>query len=48
MRLGRADLLKLDCEGAEYDILFSAEAAVYDRINSVRMEYHLVLQRPTS
>jgi len=33
------DLLKLDCEGAEYDILFAPDAPL-DRVREIRMEYH--------
>ena len=41
-RLGleRCDLLKLDCEGAEYDILFQTTASVLSRIDRIVMEYH--------
>ncbi len=41
-RLGidRCDLLKLDCEGAEYDILFEAPDQVFGRIERLVMEYH--------
>ena len=35
------DLLKLDCEGAEYDILFTATPADIQRIREIRMEFHL-------
>lgn len=34
------DLLKLDCEGAEYDILMKSGQEVLDRISAIRMEYH--------
>jgi FkbM family methyltransferase len=34
------DLLKLDCEGAEYDILFSAAPLDIARVREIRMEYH--------
>jgi FkbM family methyltransferase len=37
--LGRIDLLKLDCEGAEWDILPTAES-VLPRIRQICMEYH--------
>lgn len=33
-------LLKLDCEGAEYAILFNAPDAVFERIEHIVMEYH--------
>ena len=34
------DLIKIDCEGAEYDILFSADRTVLDRIHRIVMEFH--------
>ena len=34
------DLLKLDCEGAEYDILFNAPDTILQRIYRMVMEYH--------
>ena len=34
------ELLKLDCEGAEFDILFNSNEKVLDKIESIRMEYH--------
>jgi FkbM family methyltransferase len=39
--MDRVDVLKLDCEGAERDILTAAERSVLDKIDSIRMEYHL-------
>ncbi len=36
---GSVDLLKLDCEGAEWEIFKSAEC--WKSIRNVRMEYHL-------
>ena len=38
--LARVDLLKMDCEGAEYEILYGAPDACFDRIGEIRMEYH--------
>jgi len=38
--IGRIDLLKLDCEGAEYDILLNSPAAVLEKIDRIVMEYH--------
>ena len=35
------DLLKLDCEGAEYDILFHSSRHTLQRIKRISMEYHL-------
>jgi FkbM family methyltransferase len=37
---GSIDLLKLDCEGAEYGILMMAPANVLDRIERIVLEYH--------
>ncbi len=34
------DLLKIDCEGAEYEILFNAPGVILDKIGSIAMEYH--------
>jgi FkbM family methyltransferase len=36
----RCDLLKLDCEGAEYDILFNAPPEIFHKISRIIMEYH--------
>lgn len=38
--LTHIDLLKLDCEGAEYDILMNSPAAVLEKIDRIVMEYH--------
>lgn len=37
---GRCDLLKIDVEGAEYDMLFSLDDCALARIGKVCMEYH--------
>ncbi len=37
---GYCDLLKMDCEGAEYDILFHTPDTVLPRIARLVMEYH--------
>jgi FkbM family methyltransferase len=37
-RLERVDLLKLDCQGSEYEILFGAEAGTLRRIRSIIVE----------
>ena len=34
------DLLKLDCEGAEYSILYECPAACLDRIGAIALEAH--------
>ncbi len=36
------DLLKVDCEGGEYDIFPSTSREVYDRIGSIVFEWHKV------
>lgn len=40
VKLTHCDLLKMDCEGAEYPILFSAPDQVFDQIERIVMEYH--------
>jgi FkbM family methyltransferase len=42
----QCDLLKLDCEGAEYGILSAVPPALGSRIRRVAMEYHAVPGRP--
>ncbi|MCL4560461.1 MAG: FkbM family methyltransferase [Chloroflexi bacterium] len=36
----QVDLMKLDCEGAEYPILLNAEDGTLERIRRIVMEYH--------
>lgn len=38
--IGWCDFIKMDCEGAEYEILFSAPAHVLQRIGVMSVEYH--------
>ena len=38
--LANCHLLKIDCEGAEYPILFGAPEPVFNRIERIIMEYH--------
>ena len=40
-------LLKLDCEGAEYDILLSASRSTLLKVTSISMEYHVGLNSHT-
>lgn len=40
LKLESCDLLKLDCEGAEYDILMNSPLTMLDRIRRIVMEYH--------
>lgn len=39
-QLARVDLLKMDVEGAEYEILYHTPSDYFARIKEVRMEYH--------
>ncbi|MBI2815516.1 MAG: FkbM family methyltransferase [Acidobacteria bacterium] len=39
--ISKCRLLKLDCEGAEYQILFAATDAVLQKIERIAMEYHV-------
>jgi len=38
--IDKVDLLKMDCEGAEYDILFNADRATLAKIREMKMEFH--------
>jgi FkbM family methyltransferase len=38
--IARCDLMKLDCEGAEYEILFKTPDELLSRIDRIVMEYH--------
>jgi len=40
LALDSCDLLKLDCEGAEYDILFSSPPELLRKVGHLVMEYH--------
>ncbi len=39
-KIGRCDLLKLDCEGAEYEILLSTPKKYLQKVTEIRMEVH--------
>jgi len=39
-KIQKVDFLKMDCEGAEYDILFNCQKEVLDKIQKISMEYH--------
>jgi FkbM family methyltransferase len=41
----RCDLLKIDCEGSEYEILFSTGKDVMSRISRIVLEYHKIQSR---
>jgi FkbM family methyltransferase len=34
------DFLKLDCEGSEYEILFNASKATFNKIKTISLEFH--------
>ena len=38
--LDRVDFLKLDCEGAEYPVLFGADVPTLERVRTLSMEFH--------
>jgi FkbM family methyltransferase len=40
LNVAQLDLLKLDCEGAEYPILFQTEPRALEKIRRIVMEYH--------
>ncbi len=39
-QIERVGLLKMDCEGSEYDILLNTPPAVFERIDSIALEIH--------
>jgi len=38
--LPASNMVKLDCEGGEYDIILNSEDSAFDRIEEIRLEYH--------
>jgi FkbM family methyltransferase len=44
-KLQKVDLLKLDCEGAEYCILYNTPSALFDKINCIALETHPGMQK---
>ncbi|MFH0820317.1 MAG: FkbM family methyltransferase [Candidatus Peregrinibacteria bacterium] len=38
--IGRCDLVKMDCEGAEFEILYNTPKTIFDRIPHIFLEYH--------
>ena len=40
-KLHKIDVLKLDCEGAEYNIFYNTPVSFFDKVNSIAMETHL-------
>ncbi len=41
-KIQHCDWLKVDCEGAEYEILLRAPPALFDRISTITLETHVV------
>jgi hypothetical protein len=39
-KIRKCDFLKVDCEGAEYEILFSLPKEFFKRIERIALEYH--------
>lgn len=39
-KIKKLDLLKLDCEGAEFEILMSSSKTTLGKVKEIRMEYH--------
>jgi len=39
-RIETCDLLKMDCEGAEFEIIYNTPKAIFDRISHIFLEYH--------
>lgn len=38
--IGHCDLIKIDCEGAEFPILEDSPPAIFDRVSHIFLEYH--------
>ena len=45
-KISACKLLKLDCEGAEYDIIDSLPAEYLDKIQNMAIEYHFADTKP--
>jgi len=43
--ISNLDLLKIDCEGAEYDLLYNLETNIFSIIKEIRMEHHLIQEK---
>ncbi|MBU0727226.1 FkbM family methyltransferase [Patescibacteria group bacterium] len=38
--IGHCDLIKIDCEGAEFALLYATPASILDRVSNIFLEYH--------
>ena len=38
--IGQCDLIKMDCEGAEFGIIYSTSDSVLDKVSNIFLEYH--------
>lgn len=36
----KCDILKMDCEGAEFEILYNASEDIFKKVKEIRLEYH--------
>ncbi len=45
-KISSCKLLKLDCEGAEYEIIDSLPLEYFDRIQNIAIEYHVADSKP--
>lgn len=39
-KIERCDILKMDCEGAEFEIFYNTPGEYFKKIKEIRMEYH--------
>ena len=39
-RMKKCNLLKLDCEGSEFKIIYSADKSIFKKIDTIFLEYH--------
>ncbi|PIZ52014.1 hypothetical protein COY27_01515 [Candidatus Woesearchaeota archaeon CG_4_10_14_0_2_um_filter_33_13] len=46
-KISKVDFMKIDCEGAEYDILFSLPKKQLSKIKRISMEYHDTINHHT-